>query len=322
MVNYQKRGALSPEAQTELGRGLMWDHVAAVYMYTLETELYSSLNGALRGRNAAELQQYKDLILHLDAGLRALPPVETLGQPLYRGMNARVDPGLYREGECLVWPSFSSTTRDPRVAQEFLLGAKDAARAQGTMFMLMPLSGGRSRGRAISRLSALSKEQEVLYQFNTWFQVSQKLGPAAKKFLEFQLGQLGSLQDVEVYELKEITEKEAQDLNQSLALQANLNSDALRTAIVHMDLPAVKLLLGKMPDVRAKDMNGKTLLMHAAEKGLSEVCIELLKLNSDVNAMDHCRRTPLMFAAEKSLHLVCERMLELRADVTVRDQDD
>eukprot|EP00906_Rhabdomonas_costata_P012340 RCo017662 len=320
MVNYQKRGALSPEAQTELGRGLMWDHVAAVYMYTLETELYSSLNGALRGRNAAELQQYKDLILHLDAGLRALPPVETLGQPLYRGMNARVDPGLYREGECLVWPSFSSTTRDPRVAQEFLLGAKDAARAQGTMFMLMPLSGGRSRGRAISRLSALSKEQEVLYQFNTWFRVSQKLGPAAKKFLEFQLNR--SLEAVEVYELLEITEEDAQDLNQSMLLQASLNNEALRNAIRRANLPAVNLLLSQMSDVRAKDKDGKTLLMHAAEKGLAEVCIELLKLNSDVNAADKYGRTPLMFAAEKSLTEVCERMLELRADVTARDHYD
>ena len=49
------------------------------------------MNAALRGRNALELEQWKNFALHLDKGLLELPPAETWGLPLYRGVNLVVD---------------------------------------------------------------------------------------------------------------------------------------------------------------------------------------------------------------------------------------
>ena len=129
-------------------------------------------------------------------------------------------------GRFLVWPANSSTTMDAKVAQDFLKG-KDGRAASGTLFMVNPLRDGTTRARAISRLSAFGKEKvrrtclwghphlpllsesyialtisssllskEVLFRYNTWFKVSQRLGPAGKKFLESQLNR--PLDNVEV----------------------------------------------------------------------------------------------------------------------------
>ena len=132
----------------------------------------------------------------------------------------------YEMGRFLVWPANSSTTMDAKVAQDFLKG-KDGRAASGTLFMVNPLRDGTTRARAISRLSAFGKEKvrrtclwgpphlpllsesyialtisssllskEVLFRYNTWFKVSQRLGPAGKKFLESQLNR--PLDNVEV----------------------------------------------------------------------------------------------------------------------------
>ena len=51
------------------------------------------MNGALRGKDQAEIEKYKDVILYLDSGLEDLPPVETAGgMVLYRGITGSVDP--------------------------------------------------------------------------------------------------------------------------------------------------------------------------------------------------------------------------------------
>ena len=68
---------------------------------------------------------------------------------------------LYKEHHYVVWPAFSSTTADAKVAQEFFAKRK-GEKAVGALFVIVPLPGSQSRGRAISSLSALAKEQARL----------------------------------------------------------------------------------------------------------------------------------------------------------------
>ena len=49
------------------------------------------MNAALRGKDLAGLSKWQNFALHLDKGLEELPPAETGGLPLYRGINAIVD---------------------------------------------------------------------------------------------------------------------------------------------------------------------------------------------------------------------------------------
>ena len=68
---------------------------------------------------------------------------------------------LYKENHYVVWPAFSSTTADAKVAQEFFAKRK-GEKAVGALFVIVPLPGSQSRGWAISSLSALAKEQARL----------------------------------------------------------------------------------------------------------------------------------------------------------------
>ena len=66
------------------------------------------MNGALRGKDQAEIEKYKDVILYLDSGLEDLPPVETVGLVLYRGITGKVD-GVRLSDACSL-PSLSLFT--------------------------------------------------------------------------------------------------------------------------------------------------------------------------------------------------------------------
>ena len=64
---------------------------------------------------------------------------------------------LYCEGSYVVWPAFSSTTFDVKVARKFF-ESKKGAKAEGAMFILSTVPGGRTRGRAIHKFSAIPNE--------------------------------------------------------------------------------------------------------------------------------------------------------------------
>eukprot|EP00906_Rhabdomonas_costata_P011345 RCo016120 len=291
--------------------------VAAVYLYTLETEVYRKVNDVLRGKKPDELKQWRNFILHLNRGLAGLPPVITfpLGSPLYRGINVAVDSALYREGYFVVWPAFSSTTMDPEVAQQFFKGAD--GKTDGTMFMIIPLSDGQSRGHEISAMSALPKEKEVLFEFNTYFKVNRKLGPAMKKFFQQKLGY--SLDRVEVYELAEVPEEIASA--ETAKLQAN-NGVALLGQIKKGDVVEVAKLLDKPVNLDTTDgVDGKTPVICAIEKGLTEVAIKIVELKASPDLADKDGKTPLMHAIQRNYADVSLQLIQCKVDINAKDKD-
>eukprot|EP00906_Rhabdomonas_costata_P011609 RCo016545 len=150
---------------------LSFDNVAAVHTYTLETEIYRTVNSVLMRLGAdweTQLERWREVVLHVDQGLAALEPFQ-VQTPLYRGINRHVAENLYSEGQVIVWPAFSSTTTDPEVAKHFI------EQNQGTFFIINPNTTG-CHGRFISALSAFEKEQEVLFRYNSYFRVLQKMG--------------------------------------------------------------------------------------------------------------------------------------------------
>ena len=81
----------------------------------------------------------------------------------------------------------------------------------------------------------------------------------------------------------------------------------------------VQLLLEKGADVNAKDNDGRTALMFAAEKGHTEIVQILLKKGADVNAEDEYGGTALMIAAENGHTEIIKLLLEKGADVNAKD---
>ena len=66
---------------------------------------------------------------------------------------------MYEEKAYVVWPGVSSSTMDPKVAQEFFRSKHGAV---GSMFILNARPNRQSRGRDISALSALPNERVSL----------------------------------------------------------------------------------------------------------------------------------------------------------------
>lgn len=68
----------------------------------------------------------------------------------------------------------------------------------------------------------------------------------------------------------------------------------------------------KTYDINEKDKDGKTILMHACEKGRLDMVILLLANGADVNAKDKTGQTPIFFAYIKKHRAVVEYLLYLK----------
>ena len=72
--------------------------------------------------------------------------------------------------------------------------------------------------------------------------------------------------------------------------------------------------------VKAKDNDGKTALMYAAEKGQKETVELLLAKGADINAKDKYGKTALMYAARKGYKEIVELLLAKGADINAKDK--
>ena len=82
----------------------------------------------------------------------------------------------------------------------------------------------------------------------------------------------------------------------------------------------VKLLISKGADVEAQDGKGNTCLLHAADRGHTEVVRALLAAGARVNHTDRTTRsTALLSAASQGHHRVVELLLEAGADPNIVD---
>jgi len=170
---------------------LSTEQAAIIYVYTVESPFYSSLNNAMRSGTNEERIIFQDYIYYLTNALSLLDPF--VG-PVYRGIDCQISD--YKPGKTIVWPSFSSSTRDPRVAIQFL------KEKHGTLFLI-----NSKTPRSIDKYSAIKTEQEVLFLPNSSFKISSKVSDAGKMMLETLLtsgGQQVSLKDIAMFELDEI----------------------------------------------------------------------------------------------------------------------
>jgi len=167
------------------------EQAALIYVYTVESPFYPSLNNAMRSGTIEERNVFQDFIYYLTNALELLDPF--VG-PVYRGIDCQISE--YTCGKTIVWPSFSSSTKDPKVAIEFLKGK------QGTLFLI-----NSKTARSIDKYSAIKTEQEVLFLPNSLFKIYSQVTDAGKKMLETLLssgGQQVSLKEIVVFELNEI----------------------------------------------------------------------------------------------------------------------
>ena len=163
--------------------------VHALYVYTLETEVYTAMNRCMRDPDpwSQGLERWRPVMYHIQQALAKIPPFAHL--QLYRGLACRVEG--YTEGSLVHWPAFSSTTSDAGIVMDF---AGDA----GTIFIIKPHE--RSRGRDISFLSEFEEEREVLFDSNSLHTVEQKMNTGSKELLAKALK--ADLENIDVYVLK------------------------------------------------------------------------------------------------------------------------
>jgi len=167
------------------------EQAALIYVYTVESPFYPSLNKAMRSGTVEERLVFQDYIYYLTNSLSLLDPF--VG-PVYRGIDCQISD--YTCGKTIVWPAFSSSTRDPKVAIEFLKGK------HGTLFLI-----NSKTARSIDQYSSIKTEQEVLFLPNSLFKIYSQVTDAGKKMYEALLSsgdKQVSLKDIVVFELNEI----------------------------------------------------------------------------------------------------------------------
>ena len=86
-------------------------------------------------------------------------------------------------------------------------------------------------------------------------------------------------------------------------------------------LEFAKLLIDAGADVNAKDNDGLTALMVAANNRNSEVVQELINAGADVNAKSFVGMTALMFAAKKGDSKITKALMNAGADVNAKDMN-
>ncbi|KAL6887036.1 hypothetical protein GGI43DRAFT_264528 [Trichoderma evansii] len=83
----------------------------------------------------------------------------------------------------------------------------------------------------------------------------------------------------------------------------------------------VKLLVEKGANIEAKDSDGRTALLWAAEKGHQATVKLLVEKGADIEAKDSDGLTPLSFAAENGHQATVELLVEKGADIEAKDSD-
>ena len=225
------------------------DDIHALYVYTLETEIYSKMNAAMRNDiPSPEAEKWRPVIYHIHRALRNLPS-HSLTQ-LYRGIDCKVQ--NYDEGRFILWHQFSSSTVNPDIVKDFTAEG-------GSIFILRPSEA--SQGHLIDFLSEFEKEKEVLFAANTWFRVQQKLKDGTKRFLAQHMGiEWEVMKEIDVYELHEVTEDLARQEHAAQQQKA-------------VQLQEGAQLLGQ----RAS----KSLVAHVLE-GNAEACVQDVEDGADV----------------------------------------
>ena len=94
---------------------------------------------------------------------------------------------------------------------------------------------------------------------------------------------------------------------------------SLEAAVWARHPAALELLLAQGADANARDSEGRTSLMHAAQYGDLIMMRQLLAKGADANASNRFEQTPLMFAVALEDPAAAALLLDAGADVNARD---
>jgi len=149
------------------------EEIAIIYMYTVESPFYKELNRIMREGKPEERILYRDYIYYMNQTLEKLSPHKG---PVYRGISCVLPD--YKQGKVITWQAFSSATKNPKVALDFVGKTKT-----GMLFMIEP-----KNARPIEEFSALPTEEEVLFLPNSQFLIKSEISLANRAMLEKAIG--------------------------------------------------------------------------------------------------------------------------------------
>ena len=129
---------------------------AAIYLYTMGTSFYKTLNSVLRVQNSQALEPW---FMFLKLFISALEKLPSLPITMWRGITDNIRGSDFVEGQMCTWSSINSCSSDVKVAG-FYVGPG------GTLFCIHALNG-----KDITKFSANQDENEVILMPGTCLRV-------------------------------------------------------------------------------------------------------------------------------------------------------
>jgi len=125
---------------------LTLDESAAIYLYSMSTSFFSSLNVALRTRNRHALKSWFPFLKLFVTALKKLPSIKAT---VWRGVNYD-DTLTFVDNDVHIWWGVNSCSMNPKNVEPFL-------GETGTLFAIDAING-----KDISAFSAVPDEQEAI----------------------------------------------------------------------------------------------------------------------------------------------------------------
>jgi len=147
-------------------QNLSWNESAAIYLYTMETPIFSHLNKTLRDRNRQALKPWFAFLKLFISALEKLPPIKAT---VWRGVNYD-DTLTFVDKDIHIWWGVNSCSINTRTVQQFLSET-------GTLFVIDTI-----HGKDISAFSAFPDEQEVILMPGTRVQAKTASFPVIDRF--------------------------------------------------------------------------------------------------------------------------------------------
>eukprot|EP00759_Apiculatamorpha_spiralis_P023802 PhF_6_TR27352/c0_g4_i1/m.40211 len=219
------------------------DDVCALYVYTLETEIYGDMNWGLREDNADVLHRYKGYMHYLLRAMGKLPRHNLKDSQLYRGIDLDLE-HAYAGAAFVRWHAFSSTTASPLVVADFVKSSGMTGKPPtGTVFLV------RSRhGVYLHDFSEFPKESEVLLPPNTLLRVTQKLQDTTKELLQSYIG--FDLSCVFMVGLEDATEDEM--IQHEASLRDEIRNIEIMLQSLSKDAEYISIVTHKLKSMDAK----------------------------------------------------------------------
>jgi len=269
--------------------------IQTINLYSMQSDLYSSCNKAMREGLEAGIEQFRPFIYHTHQALRHLAVYHG---STFRGIDCHVPEELYVVDSVVTWQAFTSSSKNPAIASLFLSGKDDAP---GTLFVLFSKTG-----RLIKPFSMHTEEDEVLHDYNSQWRVHRKmdkdkalLAAAMKRNLEL----------VDVYVLVEVNLRTWGDVPDELTHNERvLNRDLLEfiDMLPHtwkaMDgaLGMYPPLINSLPSMEFE--GGTTTPLHLLARQPQPVsALRICSVNLDpslIDTKDSEGRTPLAVAVQ------------------------